>query len=420
MRRVVITGPGGAGGRLRELVEGCGADASWRPQTSDGLDVVVADVPNDAIGALVEALDDAPDVRMSFSTSPVLALEPHVDELLPSVRSVDMLSPTEMVLGGLQSIGSWTGFLLNAFTAGAIVWIAFMQEAQYLLVGAMLIAPLGGPAINGALSIARGELHHLGRAVGRFAAGVLAGATSAALLTLAFPVDVVPALTVDVSTLTRAALVLPVGAGLVGATTLLQSERNSLLSGAATGILVAAALAPPMGMLGIALVVGDWPVFIAAGYLLVLQYVVIAGVGAARFAIAGVGPATHPTERSTRRRRNVAAATAGVAALALVSVQFLVPVEFVRQSIALDVRDEAVRVLRSEGTSLVAVDARFTGQRTDSGQRRVLIEGTVARDDAPAGSEPQVERRLEQRVTDAIESGPLADQVIAHASIELV
>lgn len=51
------------------------------------------------------------------------------------------------------------------------------------------------------------------------------------------------------SQISIAAVLLPLAAGAAGALNLFQSERSSLVSGAATGMLVAASLAPPAGII---------------------------------------------------------------------------------------------------------------------------------------------------------------------------
>ncbi|WP_420807087.1 DUF389 domain-containing protein [Trichormus azollae] len=67
------------------------------------------------------------------------------------------------------------------------------------------------------------------------------------------------------------AVILPLAVRAAGALNLVQSDRSSLVSGAATGILVAASLAPPVGIVGIAGTVGRWDMAISGLFLLFLQ-----------------------------------------------------------------------------------------------------------------------------------------------------
>ena len=61
-----------------------------------------------------------------------------------------------------------------------------------------------------------------------------------------------------------------IAAGAAGAINLMQSERSSLVSGAATGMLVAASLAPPAGIIGMAAAIGRWDMAVSGLFLLLL------------------------------------------------------------------------------------------------------------------------------------------------------
>ena len=80
---------------------------------------------------------------------------------------------------------------------------------------------------------------------------------------------------VSVSHISPMTVLLPIVAGFAGALNLIQSERDSLVSGAAVGVLVAASLAPPTGLIGMALNFGNWQLIRSGVFLLVLQLVVI-------------------------------------------------------------------------------------------------------------------------------------------------
>lgn len=64
---------------------------------------------------------------------------------------------------------------------------------------------------------------------------------------------------------------LPLVAGAAGAITLVQSERSSLVSGTATGMLVAASLSPPAGIIGMSMAIGRWDMVVNGVFLLLLQ-----------------------------------------------------------------------------------------------------------------------------------------------------
>ena len=50
-----------------------------------------------------------------------MALETPAHEAPEQVKQVQVRSPLEIFLSGLQSVGSWTGFLAYAAVAGVVV-----------------------------------------------------------------------------------------------------------------------------------------------------------------------------------------------------------------------------------------------------------------------------------------------------------
>jgi uncharacterized membrane protein len=76
---------------------------------------------------------------------------------------------------------------------------------------------------------------------------------------------------VDVSHISQVSILLPLVAGFAGAITLIKSERDSLVPGAAVGMLVAASLAPPTGLIGMALNFGNWQLVRSGAFLLIIQ-----------------------------------------------------------------------------------------------------------------------------------------------------
>ncbi|WP_336231445.1 DUF389 domain-containing protein [Scytonema sp. PRP1] len=187
-----------------------------------------------------------------------MTLQPPADEAAQQVTDVAARSPIEVFLSGLQSVGSWKGFLGYAAAAGVVVWIGLFTNTSYLLVAAMLIAPFAGPAMNVALATARGDRHLLGRSLVRYFAALAVAIAVAAFLSFGLRQQVITEQMAATSTISAVAVLLPVVAGAAGALNLVQSERSSLVSGAATGMLIAASLAPPAGLVGMAGVMGRW------------------------------------------------------------------------------------------------------------------------------------------------------------------
>ncbi|MFN7134413.1 MAG: DUF389 domain-containing protein, partial [Myxococcales bacterium] len=157
---------------------------------------------------------------------------------------------------------------------------------------------------------------------------------------------------------------LPLTAGAAGALNLCQSERNSLVSGAATGLLVAASLAPPAGLLGMAAALGDPAPALNAAFVILLQLVGINVSGAAVFRAYGLSPRG---ARYSRGKPAVAWAAWLVslgAATALVAVQVGGGPRLQRSSRELRAQASIRAEVSASGLGeVVHSEVRFTGER---------------------------------------------------------
>jgi uncharacterized hydrophobic protein (TIGR00271 family) len=254
------------------------------------VDLVIVHTPNGQVEGLIDALDGEPDLHLTLVPQGVIALKPPASEAADQTTDVEPRSPLEVFLAGLQSVGSWTGFLSYAGLAGVVVWIGLFTETVYLLTAAMLIAPFAGPAMNAALATARGDAELLGRSVARYFAALALTIAVAFALSLLLQQQIATGLMIQTSFLSSVAVLLPLTAGAAGALNLCQSERSSLVSGAATGMLVATSLAPPAGLVGMGAAIGEWDMVRSAAFLLILQIVGINLAGTVVFRLFGISP----------------------------------------------------------------------------------------------------------------------------------
>ena len=290
-----------------------------------------------------------------------MVLQAPFSEVSDQVSNVQPRSPTEVFLGGLQSVGSWTVFLGYTAAAGAVVWVGLFTNTAYLLTAAMLIAPFAGPAMNAALATARGDPGLLGRSVLRYACALGLAVVEAGVLSLVLQQEVATTSMVANSQVSSVALLLPLVAGAAGALNLVQSDRNSLVSGAAVGMLVAASLAPPAGLIGMAGAIGRWDMAGSGAFLLLLQLAGINLSGALVFRAYGL---SSTGVVSSRGRGWVFAASLAASALALAGLlawQFRDAPALQRSSLAQRAKSEVEDVIkRSTLADLVEADVRFT------------------------------------------------------------
>lgn len=414
MRQLLVQAPTGQCATIAEIARQHQAVqvaclASAEPEA--GRSLVLLHPPNDRVEDLIAALDALPDLAVTLVPHSVLALGPAGDEHPDRVTEVKPLSPLEVHLAGLQSVGSWRGFLAYAAAAGILAWVGLYTNTVYLLVAAMLVAPFASPAMNMAIATARGDGRLLARSLARYGAGLAVAAIVAALLSRLIGQSAATDQMVATANLSDVALLLPLVAGAAGALSQVQAARASLVSGAAVGLLVAASLAPPAALIGMATALGDWPMMTVGLFQLTLQLTGINLAGAAVFWAFGLrtrGP------RFTRGRRGVAATSALASAVILGSLltwQFTSAVP-PRQASAAQRATEAVEALLADSHLAEAIEVRARYPRPSAGGGRVLLCEVIVRPRGDADADADA-AELKRRVTAAIQSR-LREQGLAH------
>ncbi|MHB8957251.1 MAG: DUF389 domain-containing protein, partial [Pirellulaceae bacterium] len=175
MRQLMIQVPRGLGARVldkaRTLEDRNGACIEARGSNGP-VDWVIVHVSNDRVEALLGGLEDIPALHVTLAPRGFLVLTPPSHAASEQVVDVAFRSPIEIFLGGLQTVGSWKGFLGYAAAGGVVTWIGLFTNTVYILIAAMLIAPFAEPAMSLALATARGDVVLLGRTVLRYFASL--------------------------------------------------------------------------------------------------------------------------------------------------------------------------------------------------------------------------------------------------------
>jgi uncharacterized hydrophobic protein (TIGR00271 family) len=330
------------------------------------ISVITSYISNGKLESLIEKLSSIKDVQITIHPQGVLPLYPPEDETPDQVIDVEMRSPIEIFLSGLQSIGSWKGFLSYAFLTGIIVWIGLYTNTEYLLVAAMLIAPFAGPAMNFAIATARGDWILLINSLKRYFISIFITIFVSWILTLLLNPEIATSLMIERSKVSSVALLLALTAGAAGGINLIQSERDSLVSGAAVGMLVAASLAPPAGITGIAAAMGKWDIAGSGLFLIFLQLAGINITGTLVFKLAGlksIGP------RYNRGKKKLIVLSVGITLIfftALVIYQYSTPVELQRSSISKIASEDIKKMIDArDDIYLIDIQSRFTRSYTD-------------------------------------------------------
>lgn len=423
MRQLLIQVPRGHGKDVLDIAKSHDGSnlAQFEATGSDGpIDVAIIHVSNRKVEELLGDLQSLPKLHITLIPRGVMALQPPPDQAAQQVLNVDERSPIEVFLGGLQSVGSWKGFLGYAAAAGVVVWIGLFTSTSYLLVAAMLIAPFAGPAMNVAIATARGDGQLLGRSLWRYFAALAVTIVVAGALSLILRQEVATNLMVETSQVSTVAVLLPLAAGAAGALNLMQSERSSLVSAAGVGMLVAASLAPPAGVVGMASALGRWEMVIGSLFLLLLQLVGINLSASIVFRAYGLSTQGARYNRGKRWVFPAALAVTVVALLGLLTWQFWNPPQLQRPSRAQRANAEIQKVVNRSGVAeLVEVNVRFTGSNI-KGQNTLLGIVYVQRRAGVTEDSEEIRSRITRAIqTHLLEQGfnvtPLIDVSVLEA-----
>jgi uncharacterized hydrophobic protein (TIGR00341 family) len=400
MRQLIIQVPRGNGKAVIDIAKSHNGTnlARFEGNAEEPIDVVIVHVSNQEVGKVLEKLQDLPKVQITLIPTGVMALQPPASEAPQQVVDVEERSPIEIFLSGLQSVGSWRGFLGYAALAGFVVWIGLYTNTAYLLVAAMLIAPFAGPAMNTAIATAWGDRKLLGRSILRYFAALAVTIATTWLLSLILRQEIPTSLMVDSSQVSAVAVLLPLAAGAAGALNLVQSERSSLVSGAATGMLVAASLAPPAGIVGMASAIGRWDMVISELFLLFLQLCGINFSAALLFRVFGLSAQGTRYQRGKKRVFFSALAITVIALALLLTWQFSHSPNLQRSSLAQRANAQVQKTVEQVGLAkLVESNVRFTRSNIE-GQNTLLSVVYVQRQPGVTASSEEIRLRLTQSI----------------------
>lgn len=401
MRQLIIQVPRGQGKTVLKTAKAHqGVNlAQFEANTDEQeIDVVLVHVSNGKVESLLEKLQNLPDLHITMIPSGIIALRPPASEAPDQVTNVEVRSPIEIFLASLQSVGSWRGFLGYAAVAGVVVWIGLYTNTVYLLTAAMLIAPFAGPAMNVAIATARGDRKILGRSLIRYFAALSLTIAIAAVLSLLVGQSIATPQMVQRSQVSTVAVLLPLAAGAAGALNLLQSERSSLVSGAATGMLVAASLAPPAGVVGMAVAIGRWDMISGGVFLLLLQLCGINLSAALLFRLFGLSTIGARYSRGKKMVFPGAIAVTIVALSGLLTWQFLNSPNLERASLTQRASTEIQQVVEAEPEAqLVEANVRFT-RSTIPDQTTLLGIVYVQRQAGVTGSNTEIRDRIRRNI----------------------
>ncbi len=409
MRQLFVKVPQGKGAHVLQLAHDYEGENLVQLTATDqerAWDFVVMQIANAKVGSILVALEKMPDTYTTLVPHDVVPMQPPAEQLAEYITDLSPRSPLEVWINGLQSMGSWSSYLSYAVAASIVVWIAMFTNTIFLLVAAMLIAPFAGPAMNVAIATASGDWSMLWRNTIRYFAALGVTIAVTALFSLLFRQGTATLTMVNISEVSSMSVLLPLVTGAAGALNLIQPQRSSLVSGTAVGLLVAAALAPPAGLIGMAAALGRWDMTVNAIFKLLLQLVAINLSGALVFRFYGLSAADVRYEKG--RHRGVFYGSLATTVLVLAGLliwQFSTAPNLQRSTIAQRAVNEVQKVVQqSEFAHLVETDIRFTRPSLQN-QETLLGVIYVQRDDTTLSDE-SIRQALTEQIQEQLKSLP--------------
>lgn len=180
-------------------------------------------------------------------------------------------------------------FFVMIGLSALIATFGLLQNSAAVIIGAMLVAPLFSPLLAISLSIIQGNVRLLRLAIESTVKGIALAIFLSALLALT-----APSKTLTPEILSRGSpnlfdLAVALASGTAGAYAIARKD----VAAALPGVAIAAALVPPLGVIGIGTAMGNFSVAGGGTLLFLTNLVAIALAGALTFLLLGFRPGAH-------------------------------------------------------------------------------------------------------------------------------
>jgi len=170
--------------------------------------------------------------------------------------------------------------------AAAIATLGLMQNSAAVIIGAMLVAPLMSPILALAQGVVQGNIHMLRRSASSTAKGIFVAIAVATILTLMFAAGKPSA---EILARTNPSIIDLIVALASGAAAAYAGSRKNL-SAALPGVAIAAALVPPLCVVGYGIGISAFDIALGAMLLFLTNLSAIVLAGAITFLFLGFRP----------------------------------------------------------------------------------------------------------------------------------
>lgn len=243
-------------------------------------------------------------------------------------------------------------FFIMMGLSAIIATYGLLQDSTAVIIGAMLVAPLFTPILAFSLAIVQGDIRLLRLAVESALKGIALAIGLAVFLTALSPLRVV---THEIASRTHPNLfdlAVALASGAAGAYAVARKD----VAAALPGVAIAAALVPPLGVVGVGLAMGDPGIAGGGGLLFITNLIAITLAGSVTLLLLGFRPAAR-AEREVQLRYGFAVSLALLAVIAIpLGVVF---VDSVQDSHLRRTIDHVLHLQLEELTDIEVVDFTF-------------------------------------------------------------
>lgn len=231
---------------------------------------------------------------------------------VPTLSTEDQIEAYKRVRRGARPDADF--FVMIGLSA-LIATLGLLLGSGAVIIGAMLVAPLFTPVLAFSMSIASGDVRILRLASEATLKGAILAIGLALLVAFLAPLSPEPLAAREIASRVRPNL-LDLGVALASGAAGAYAIARKDVAAALPGVAIAAALVPPLGVVGIALAAGSLAGALGAALLVITNLIAISLSGALVLLMLGF----RPGQRGERRARLKAGLVASLVLLAVVSI----------------------------------------------------------------------------------------------------
>ena len=412
MRLVQVLIPNGTREAVLAVLDDEGIDyAVWEETGRGDFEALVSfPIPESGVEPVLENLEEA-GIREDAYTI-VMATETVISQRLTKLEQRYKgvrISREELIARAEDLAPAWSTYVAFLVLSTVIATAGLLLDSAATIIGAMVVAPLMGPAITASVGTVLGDDRLASRGVlfqvFGLALAITVGAAVGWLLEGSFllppelDIRTIPQVA-ERTTPTFLSLFLALGSGIAGAISVMRNAGSTLV-----GVAIAVALVPPAATAGLGIAWGYTYVTLAAGTLVLVNVLAINLSALIVFYLAGYRPADDAAFDQRRIRRSIlrrlGVFVAGILVLSVVLGSITV-IEFATNDIERTLQTEAQAMLAEpeyEGLQYEGTTTEFDFVRylTEEGYEMEILVGVEQGTTIP----PDLAQRLDDRLTEA-------------------